>query len=423
MNATTNWQSIQWFRMLIAALFLTSLMACNISINTDDDDDDDPHHDEYITLMVKLDGHQENPMVDTDAWGWGEIKIDEDDMMIKGMITIYNLTPDAAHLHVGVAGTNGGVIVGLNQSSDSADIWELQDTTLSADELAAVLNGKTYINFHTSAHPSGEIRGQVLPHHIEISDFKLMGMYEVPVVDTQAMGYGWATVDHEMETLEVHVTTMDLDNATAAHIHQGYAGVNGDVVVGLTQDSADMNHWSVMTDLDQTNSDLLHMGQLYVNVHSSDFAGGEIRGQITIGKTHVLYTELTGDQEVPAVTTDHSGLASLTIMEKDDGGADLVLYVHTDVDDATMAHIHAGLLGVNGGVVLGLVQDTSNLMNFSLMDSFTAEQLMAFLDDEYYINVHSTTQASGELRGQLMPDDDDMHDMNGDGSGNGSMNY
>ncbi|WP_440903147.1 CHRD domain-containing protein [Catenovulum sp. SX2] len=423
MNATTNWQSIQWFRMLIAALFLSSLMACNISINTDDDDDDDPHHDEYITLMVKLDGHQENPMVDTDAWGWGEIKIDEDDMMIKGMVTIYNLTPDAAHLHMGVAGTNGGVIVGLNQSSDSADIWELQDTTLSADELAAVLHGKTYINFHTSAHPSGEIRGQVLPHHIEISDFKLMGMYEVPMVDTQAMGYGWATVDHEMETLEVHVTTMDLDNATAAHIHQGYAGVNGDVVVGLTQDSADMNHWSVMTDLDQTTSDLLHMGQLYVNVHSSDFAGGEIRGQITIGKTHVLYTELTGDQEVPAVTTDHSGLASLTIMEKDDGGADLVLYVHTDVDDATMAHIHAGLLGVNGGVVLGLVQDTSNLMNFSLMDSFTAEQLMAFLDDEYYINVHSTTQASGELRGQLMPDDDDMYGMNDDGSGNGSMNY
>ena len=423
MNAITNWQGIQWFRMLIAALCLSSLMACNISIITDDDDDDygggDPHHDEYISLMVKLDGHQENPMVDTDAWGWGEIKIDEDDMMIKGMITIYNLTPDAAHLHMGVAGTNGGVIVGLNQSADSADVWELQDTTLSADELAAVLNGKTYINFHSSAHPSGEIRGQVLPHHIEIKGFKLMGMYEVPVVDSQAMGYGWATVDHEMETLEVHVTTMDLDNATAAHIHQGYAGANGDVVVGLTQDSADMNHWSVMTDLDQTTSDLLHMGQLYVNVHSSDFASGEIRGQITLGKTHVLYTELTGEQEVPAVTTDNMGLASLTVMEKDDGSADFVLYVHTTITDASMAHIHQGAAGQTGGPVFTLTQVADALSDFSLMGNFTKEQIETLLNDEYYINVHSSTHASGELRGQLMPDDDDG-DMHHDGTGDGT---
>ncbi|EWH10820.1 hypothetical protein DS2_06001 [Catenovulum agarivorans DS-2] len=409
MNATTNWQGIQWFRMLIAALFLSSLMACNISINTDDDDDDYPHHDEYIMLQVKLDGHQENPMVDTDAWGWGEIKVDEDEMMIKGMVTIHNLTPNAAHLHMGVAGTNGGVIVGLNQSNDSADIWELPDTSLTADELSAVLNGETYLNFHTSEHPNGEIRGQVLPHHIEIRHFKLMGMYEVPVVDTQAMGYGWVTVDHEMETLEVHVTTMDLDNATAAHIHEGYAGENGGVVQALTQDTNNMDHWWAMMDLDTNSSDLLHTGQLYVNVHSSDFASGELRGQITVGKTHVLYTELTGDQEVPAVTTDNMGLASLTVMEQDDGSADFALFVHTTVTDASMAHIHEGAAGTNGGAVFTLNFITDSLTDFSLMDSFSKDQLETLLDDEYYINVHSTTHASGELRGQLMPDDDDDH--------------
>jgi hypothetical protein len=32
---------------------------------------------------------------------------------------------------------------------------------LTAEQLGALIDGKTYINIHTAANPSGEIRGQV----------------------------------------------------------------------------------------------------------------------------------------------------------------------------------------------------------------------------------------------------------------------
>jgi len=84
-----------------------------------------------------------------------------------------------------------------------------------------------------------------------------------------------------------------------------------------------------------------------------------------------------------------------------------------------MAHIHQGAAGQTGGPVFTLTQVADALSDFSLMGNFTKEQIETLLNDEYYINVHSSTHASGELRGQLMPDDDDG-DMHHDGTGDGT---
>ena len=70
--------------------------------------------------------------------------------------------------------------------------------------------------------------------------------------------------------------------ATLAHIHQGYAGATGPVIVNFVQSGADPNRWdaqagSTLT-ADQVNEPL--PGRLYVNVHSSTNTNGEIRGQI-----------------------------------------------------------------------------------------------------------------------------------------------
>jgi hypothetical protein len=72
-------------------------------------------------------------------------------------------------------------------------------------------------------------------------------------------------------------------NATAAHIHQGAAGVNGPVIVPLAGGAgATAGTWSVPagTFLTASQLNVLKVGGLYANVHTVNNPAGEIRGQI-----------------------------------------------------------------------------------------------------------------------------------------------
>ena len=66
----------------------------------------------------------------------------------------------------------------------------------------------------------------------------------------------------------------------AAHIHIGAAGVNGPIIVPLANTAVDV--WSVPanTRLSADHYAAFKRGELYVNAHSAQFPGGEIRAQL-----------------------------------------------------------------------------------------------------------------------------------------------
>lgn len=107
---------------------------------------------------------------------------------------------------------------------------------------------------------------------------KLTGDAEVPPVTTKASGSGKITVNPDM-TVAGKVTTSGVA-ATMAHIHQGAAGTNGPVLIPLSKDGD--NAWTVPAGAKLTDAQYqaFKTGQLYVNVHSAENKGGEIRGQI-----------------------------------------------------------------------------------------------------------------------------------------------
>lgn len=124
----------------------------------------------------------------------------------------------------------------------------------------------------------------------------LSGGNEVPGVVTGAAGTATIALNQAtgVVTYRVDVYNMPV-GTTAAHFHVGAAGVSGPVVVNITVSSGISNDYGLTgtasaTDLvpraaQGINSwedflQALQLGNLYLNVHSTNNAGGEIRGQI-----------------------------------------------------------------------------------------------------------------------------------------------
>lgn len=112
--------------------------------------------------------------------------------------------------------------------------------------------------------------------------FKLSGDAEVPPVATKASGQADIMVNKDM-TVSGKVMTAGI-SASMAHIHVGKAGTNGPVIVTLAK-SGDSD-WMVPAGakLSEAEYKAYMAGELYINVHSAEHKGGEIRGQLMPGQ-------------------------------------------------------------------------------------------------------------------------------------------
>jgi len=162
-------------------------------------------------------------------------------------------------------------------------MWMTADDAMLTPAIFEVLaSGGHYVNVHTPANPSGELRGQILTDNFVMVAFGLSGDQETHAVTTTATGSGYALVNTDDYSLELQVVTSGVADATAAHIHTGAVGIDGPVLLGLEQDSDDMNRWMAPANamLDATIFGVLATGGHYVNVHTPAYPTGELRGQI-----------------------------------------------------------------------------------------------------------------------------------------------
>jgi hypothetical protein len=124
----------------------------------------------------------------------------------------------------------------------------------------------------------------------------LKGSNEVPPRDTNASGNAIFQVVNDGNELYFKLTVANIDNVLASHIHVAPEGVNGPVVAFLYggpntgEQTEGILAEGVITSADlvgplagMTIEDLIAAmaaGNTYVNVHTTQFPGGEIRGQI-----------------------------------------------------------------------------------------------------------------------------------------------
>ncbi len=236
-------------------------------------------------LFVDLSDTQEVPLLTSSASAVGAVTLDRD----TGAIAIHVNTTGlddavAAHAHRAVAGVNGPILIGLDQDPANVKHWSsAADAVLDAAGMQAFDAAELYLNIHTPANPGGEIRGQIVPPGREVLFVALSGAEEVPPVAGNARATAAITVDpaFAMGDITVHVNTLGLDDAVAAHVHQAPVGANGPVLIGLNQDANDTSHWqSDGAVLDSAGVQAFNAGELYVNVHTPAHPDGEVRGQI-----------------------------------------------------------------------------------------------------------------------------------------------
>jgi hypothetical protein len=103
---------------------------------------------------------------------------------------------------------------------------------------------------------------------------------EVPPTTTNSFGVGFYTFDTQTKIFcwSISYTDADLSSAeNAAHFHgPASPGADGPILIGLPLGSPKQD----CQQIDAATEMALKKGQLYVNVHTDNNAGGEIRGQI-----------------------------------------------------------------------------------------------------------------------------------------------
>ncbi|MHC5004387.1 MAG: CHRD domain-containing protein [Planctomycetota bacterium] len=352
-----------------------------------------------VTKVAILGGQQAVPPVASPASGCALISIDTEANRLSYHIAYGGLLggETVAHFHgPAVPGTNGGVMHSLPAGSPKIGTW-----TYDESQEEAILAGNVYINIHSTMFAAGELRGQVVDMVAPLD-----GAQVNPPVATGAQGFGLFNVDTCANELSYYIFYDGLSSAeTVAHIH-GFAmqTANAGVLHGLPLGSPKIGTWTYAESAEQALLD----GRAYVNIHSANHGGGEIRGQITR-----IVAPLDGVQAVPPTTTAGRGCGLLAI----DREADQLSYYLRYGDltgPATAAHVHGyAPPGAAAGVRHGI--GTANPAKGTW--SYPAADEPSILGGLAYFNVHTGANPGGEIRGQIVfPAPPCLGDVNCDGA-------
>lgn len=121
------------------------------------------------------------------------------------------------------------------------------------------------------------------------------------------------------------------------------------------------------------------------------------------GSTALNGSESITLDPVTKVTSAPSGSGSITLdpVTKVISGS----FTTVNVANVTAAHIHDGNVGVAGPVVVPLLQSPAGSGIWTVTNAVLTDPQIARLQaGGYYVNVHTTLNAAGEIRGQLTPD-------------------
>lgn len=385
------------------------------------------------------------------SFGVAEIEFSGLSNTLTWRINVFGLSGPVvlAHFH-GPAPTDDTADVtvtiadGVDPQDD--DVFMMPDTgsaDLTEEQVDDLIAGMWYINIHTEANMAGELRGQILPilTIAESFDTTILLTPEAEAVAGAPLavasnGIGQAEVrfDAPSSTLSWVITYEGLSSmTTAAHFH-GPARETGTAGVEVPITGANFQSGLVGSFIlePQQIADL-EAGLWYVNVHTQNNAGGELRGQVIAQAPPVPQQQASIYQASVSLSPDavdaggqpldNPSNASGTAIVQLSLGAPRYLSWHVSFNDLTsstlFAHFH-GPAGpnANGGVQITISEGSFQSPHTGIV-MIAEEQTQQLLDGLWYVNIHTDLNGMGELRGQLENFDMVLVDVGNTGAGPG----
>jgi hypothetical protein len=244
----------------------------------------------------------------------------------------------------------------------------------------------------------------------------LTGGQEVPPTGSTATGFGRVTLNSAETQITASVYYSNLGTGvTAGHIHGPAAvGANAPILFNLNPTAGGTSGSVVAATFAVSPTQVadLKAGLWYFNIHTTGFPGGEIRGQITVDSPHVAY--FSSGQENPANASAATGSGVVSINTATNQALVTMRWAGLS-GNATAGHVHSGRSGVNGPIVCNL--SPSAVASGSVIDflcNFTGAQMTALRQAQFYLNIHTSANPGGEIRGQIQRRRSTVVDFDGD---------
>lgn len=178
-----------------------------------------------------------------------------------------------AHIHPGFPGTSGPILIDMSAAGALSSTGSFSATSSLLSLFDA---GALYFNVHSTAlGGSGLIRGQI--NGVTVFRGTLDGTQETPPNGSAAKGRGMLILNEgRMDSSYVFTSTVPI--GTAAHIHIGSTNVAGDILYPLAGPPFSVSSGRLA--IRQEDVPALLATGTYMNIHTTAFSGGEIRGQL-----------------------------------------------------------------------------------------------------------------------------------------------
>ncbi len=303
------------------------------------------------------------------------------------------------HLHDGAAGVNGPVTVNtgisgaapVSGAAAGRGLIDRQAQVLATDAVGlATLNrlmqdpSQVYINLHTTVFPGGAIRGQLQRAEAVVLIGLMSPQNEVPAITNlaaSAVASVWAVgtrsasgqITSAQVTFDLNYDFVEDVSFTGFHIHKGAAGENGPITINPGFENptqavrSGIGNFRLAVEVPLNNAAAVETfeglfndpGSYYVNLHSTAFPGGTVRGQLRrTDITRFPVQMRTGNEVPPPVGLQASAVGEVTVysVRNSDGtaaAATLRFDVNTrfsETTEFTGLNIHDGLAGTTGPV-------------------------------------------------------------------------
>lgn len=300
----------------------------------------------------------------------------------------------AGHIHFGPPCVDGGAIrFGFTSAASPIhNTWNLSPANVA--ELQA---GNLYVNIHSGSFPGGEIRGQIVQAPIKFV-FTLDEAQANGGLGTNSLAAGLSICELNAASTSLNIkVTHDVSSPINGHVHIGVPGVEGGIRYSFANWVSPINeNWAI----DTTNVKDLMQGDLYINIHSTSFPSGEIRGQLR--RQDVVIAALMDEGQANGGAGTGSPAVGFNVATLSADLESMTIHTEHNVSSPINAHVHFGAPGVEGPIRYSYASFTSPMdETWSHMTTTDINDLLA---GNLYVNVHSTGFPSGEIRGQLVLD-------------------